>query len=58
VLWLPYDLCVVLAGVCLFHAAASAWLAWHPFDGLMCGIIDTGYGTIVGLGTIVLLTRR
>jgi hypothetical protein len=47
----------VLAGVSLFHAAASAWLLRRPFDGVMCGVIDTGYGAIVGAGTLALLMR-
>jgi hypothetical protein len=56
VLWLlPPRAGLVLAGVCLFHAGVSAWLARHPFDGVMCGIVDTGYGAIVGVGTLALL---
>jgi hypothetical protein len=56
VLWrLPPQSSLVLAGVCLFHAGVSAWLARHPFDGVMCGIVDTGYGAIVALGTVALL---
>jgi hypothetical protein len=54
---LPPRLGGVLAGVSLFHAAASAWLARHPFDGVMCGIVDTGYGAIVGLGTLALMMQ-
>jgi hypothetical protein len=58
VLWLlPPQSALVLAGVCLFHAGASAWLASHPFDGVMCGIVDTGYGAIVALGTLLLQTH-
>jgi hypothetical protein len=58
VLWLlPAQSGLVLAGVCLFHAGVSAWLARHPFDGVMCGIVDTGYGAIVALGTVALLAR-
>jgi 4-hydroxybenzoate polyprenyltransferase len=56
VLWLlPPRSGLVLAGVCLFHAGVSAWLARHRFDGVMCGIVDGGYGAIVTLGTLALL---
>jgi hypothetical protein len=57
-LLLPAPLSGVLASVALFHLAATAWLSRHPFDGAMCGIVDGGYGTIVGLGTLVLLLQR
>jgi hypothetical protein len=55
-LWLlPPTVGGVLATVCIFHAGASAWLARHPFDGVVCGIVDAGYGAIVGLGTVALM---
>jgi hypothetical protein len=44
----------VVAGVCVFHAGASWWLARHPFNGAVCGAIDTGYGLILGLGALSL----
>jgi hypothetical protein len=57
-LLLPPPLGGVLAAVSLFHVWATARLAHHPFDGVMCGIVDGGYGTIVGLGTLVLMLHR
>ena len=46
---------LVVAAVCLFHAAASRWLERHPFDASVCGAIDAGYGIILGAGALRLL---
>jgi hypothetical protein len=45
----------VLAAVFVFHAAVSLWLRQRPFSAALCGVIDGGYGLILGAGTWLLL---
>ena len=45
----------VLAAVFVFHAAVSLWLRRRPFSAALCGVIDGGYGLILGAGTWLLL---
>jgi hypothetical protein len=44
----------VLAAVCGFHAVMSWWLRRHRLTAATCGVIDCGYGVIVGVGTLML----
>jgi hypothetical protein len=44
----------VLAAVCSFHAVMSWWLRRHQLTAATCGVIDCGYGVIVGVGTLLL----
>ncbi len=45
----------VLAAVFVFHAAMILWLRHRPFSAALCGVIDGGYGLILGAGTWLLL---
>jgi hypothetical protein len=44
----------VLAATCGFHAIMSVWLRRHPLTAATCGVIDCGYGLIIGMGTLLL----
>ena len=53
-LWLlPGTAGYVLAVVCVFHALMSQWLKRHELTAPTCGIIDCGYGVILGVGTLL-----
>jgi 4-hydroxybenzoate polyprenyltransferase len=54
---LPAPLSLALSAVAAFHALVSAWLTNHRFSSALCGLIDTGYGLITGIGTFWLLHR-
>jgi 4-hydroxybenzoate polyprenyltransferase len=45
----------VLAAVCGFHAVMSLWLKRHQLTAATCGVIDCGYGLILGIGTLLLV---
>jgi hypothetical protein len=45
----------VLGAVSGFHAFMSFWLKRHQLTAATCGVIDCGYGLILGSGTLLLL---
>jgi 4-hydroxybenzoate polyprenyltransferase len=49
---LPLPHALVLAAVALFHASMSAWLTRSPLTPTLCGLIDTGYAVILGVGAL------
>jgi 4-hydroxybenzoate polyprenyltransferase len=51
---LPLPPALVLAAVGLFHASMSAWLTRSHLSPTLCGLIDTGYALILGVGAIYL----
>lgn len=46
---------LVLASVCVFHAAMSLWLRRHRFSAAVCGAIDGGYALIMAAGAALTL---
>lgn len=51
---LPHTAAAVFSSVCLFHAGASLWLRRRALGGVTCAVIDSGYGLLMGLGTLLL----